>query len=1206
MKPSIVMTPLRSRESVDGAMFERLLPADVGIDMVHPIDTSHPLKRLYDSGFAAGGVAIGDVDGDQLPDLFFSSGPRKNRLYLQEKTDDDSLRFKDATDSAGVDGSEAWSSGAVMVDIDGDGDLDLYVCNYDTANHLFVNDGQGRFEEKAAEHGLAIRDASMFPAFADYDNDGDLDCYLLTHRFYREGGMPDESPVMAGPPGGARVKPAYERYYRLVRQTRSGATVRTYGREDYLLRNDGSGRFEDVTRQAGIEGDGLGLSATWCDMNRDGWIDLYVANDWDEPDRLYANKGDGTFQEVSAGTVPHTTWFSMGSDAADLNNDGHLDLFVVDMMPDTHYMQKTTMGAMNVARLNRVAGPPPQLMRNALFINSGTSWFREAAYLAGLADSGWSWAPKLGDFDCDGRVDIYISNGVVRNFTDSDLAIPVGEGKGKTYWDFFEGEATRPEQNLAYRNLGDLRFEDTSRAWGLDHVGMSYASAYGDLDQDGDLDLVTVNLDEEVRVYRNRSAEQHRVAIRLVGRGANTYGLGALVFLRTENGLQVRQLNPNTGFLSGNAPIVHFGLGQAERIERLDVIWPGRMLQVFLDLPVDHLFTIHQAKTSEDVSLKLKEDSAERYGEPPMYRSVPVAEDVVHDENVYDDFSRQPLLPKRLSQLGPGMALGDIDGDGLAELFRGGAAGQAGQLFRLKDDRYLPIQIPCLENDRASEDMGAVFLDVEGDGDLDLYVVSGGYEFEEGSDLLRDRLYLNTGEGEWIPASRAALPASTGSGGVVCAADFDRDGDLDLFIGGRVIPGRYPLAPENLLLRNETTDGHPRFVNAMAGQDPGLLKSGLVTAALWSDANGDGWTDLLVAHEWGPLRLFQNEAGRLVEVTREAGLEDSTGWWNGITGRDLDGDGDIDYVVSNCGLNTRYHASEEKPARIYYGDFDGSGSHRIVEAEYEGLDLYPVRGKSCSTRAMPYLKERFETYHDFAKADLKEIYRGPKLEDAESFVATTLEHSVFINDGSGRFQRRALPRGTQIAPGFGVRLTEVDGDGHPDLYMVQNFHSPQPEVGPMHGGVSQLLLGSKSGELVPVAPERSGLLVPGDGMSLVEADMNSDSHPDYLVGLNDNAAQAFEHRARTSHRIVRIRLSGRKGNASGVGSKVTLVLDNGATQSGEVYAGDGYLSQSPPALSFGVPEGKKVSEVRVRWPDGSESIHENQAMRHSYLLKQPK
>jgi hypothetical protein len=558
---------------------------------------------------------------------------------------------------------------------------------------------------------------------------------------------------------------------------------------------------------------------------------------------------------------------------------------------------------------------------------------------------------------------------------------------------------------------------------------------------------------------------------------------------------------------------------------------------------------------------------------------------VRHRERPYDEFVRQPLLPHGLSRLGPGIAWGDVDGDGDEDAYIGGAAGQAGTVCVNDGEGRFTLTTPdAVADDAEREDMGALWLDVEGDGDLDLYVVSGGVEDDAGSDLLGDRLYLNDGDGVLARAAEDALPDGVrDSGSVVTACDVDRDGDLDLFVGGRVIPGRYPLSPFSRLLRN---DGG-RFVDVTDAWAPGLSRSGLVTSALWSDVDVDGWRDLLVTHEWGPVKVFRNERGRLVDRTEESEIGSLTGWWNGITGGDLDGDGDIDYVVTNFGLNTKYHASADRPALLFYGDFEQNGGMRLVEADFEDAHLYPIRGKSCSTKAMPFLGEKFTSYKDFARADLGDLYTQACIDQARRFEATTLETGVLINDGDGHFEFRPLPRLAQAAPAFGVSVCDFNADGYPDIYLAQNFFGPQPETGHMDGGVSLLLTGRGDGTFAPVSPWRSGLVVPGDAKGVATTDLDGDGRIDVVIGVNDDTVACNVARdLSANNRVVTVALRGRGANPTAVGARVTLRLADGRERVAEVYGGSGYLSQSTPRLTFGLGSDADVIAVDVVWPDG--------------------
>lgn len=812
---SISLNPSDSRG--DPALFSEIPPSASGLEFTHRLDLNHPLKRLYHGGFATGGIAIGDLDGDQLPEIFLASGPAQNRLYKNLG----GLKFEAIANTLFAE--DVWSTGAAMADIDNDGDLDLYLCCYQSPNRLFINQGNFRFTEEAARFGLDFSDASLMPSFCDYDNDGDLDCFILTYRLYREGGWPNEPRFeMIG--GSPAIKAKYDKYYRILQSGESKGkpeySVAYAGRHDRLFRNDGNGSFSDVSEEAGIVARGHGLSATWWDANDDGFMDLYVGNDFNESDRFYLNQGDGTFKDVVRKSVPHTTWFSMGADFADLNNDGLFDFLIADMSSRTHFDQKVNMGAMGNSRWFLENASPRQYMRNALYLNSGTTRFEEAAYLSGLADTDWTWAVKLADFDNDGLNDAYFTNGAARQFTDSDRTI--GSLRGRTQWDAFENGAKREEQNLAFRTEGQLRFSDVSKEWGLDHTGVTYSAAYGDLDNDGDLDLVCANLDEPVSLYRN-NIPRRGVTIQLQGSKSNRFGYGSKVKVITNDGVQIRQLAPASGFLSSNQPILHFGTG-GKTIDTLEVSWPGGHTQEFTELEPGKRYLIEEG---------CHEFSPPTRPTPVFSEKSSGAGKFVHRELPYDDYAVQPLLANKLSQLGPGLA----SSQGL--IWYGGAKGQAGEIW---SDGELLVR---LSDDAGCEDMGGVFLDIDSDGDDDLYVVSGGVESASGDASYRDRLYFNQAPGGHF--EKAPLPDLRDSGGPVAAADFDRDGDLDLFVGGRFVPGAYPSTPNSRLLVNEggklsdqSDSLLPDFANqAWSPRQSGRITIRTVGSTFLSPASGD-------------------------------------------------------------------------------------------------------------------------------------------------------------------------------------------------------------------------------------------------------------------------------------------------------------------------------------------------------------------------------
>ena len=1177
----------------DSPMFQRLDESRTGINFGFNWDPPDRYRWHFDNT-VGGGVAIGDYDGDGRPDIYLTRAFGGGSLYRNLGN----FRFENVTDKAGLSNDGNWEMGATFADINNDGNLDLFICGYDSPNRLYLNQGNGTFEERAKESGLNYKGSSVMMAFADYDRDGDLDAYLLTNRYIPAKGKIIEASLKKK--GGRLVIPdEVAELVDIMIKPDGREKVIKIGQADLLYRNNGDGTFSNVTDQAEITGRDMGLGVVWWDYDHDGWPDLYVANDFYGPDKLYRNNRDGTFTNMIEITVPHTPWFSMGTDVADINNDGLLDLFASDMAATTHYKAKVNMGEMDEQSWFLTSANPPQYMANSVYLNSGTDRFFEVSRLLGLGSTDWTWSVKFADFDNDGWIDLYVTNGMTRNWFNSDMRAQLyklgglnTEKGGQLVLD----AAPLEEPNLVFRNLGHLRFQKPDDSWGLGQVGVSFGAATGDLDGDGDIDLVVNNFGAPASVYRNLSTGSNRIKIRLIGQKSNHYGIGALVRLRTKNGVQVRYLTLARGFASSDNPIIHFGLGKNEKIDEISVRWPSGHLQTLEDLSANRFYTITEpvdSKADIEPSIKIR----------PIFSKVENFSDVVHEEDSYDDFVDQPLLPNRMSQLGPGLAWGDFKGKGNEGFFAGGGSGQPGRIYHVhRTGSEIRMEIHTeFERDALSEDMGSLFFDADRDGDLDLYVVSGGVGRWAYDKALADRLYLNDGQGNFREASNEVLPKNSESGSCVISGDFDRDGDLDLFVGGRYIPRNYPHPPISRLLRND--DG--RFHDVTDDLAPGLRKVGLVTSALWSDADNDGWLDLFVTREWGPVTLFQNQKGVFRNATDGARLSHYTGWWNSIAGRDLDSDGDIDYVVTNFGLNTKYHASRQKPALLYYSDLGPSNQMRLIEAVYEEDALYPVRGKSCSSQAMPHLTLDFGTFHSFAIATLPELYNTRRLAQAERYEINTLESGVFVNDGKAGFSFLPLPRIAQSAPGFGIVLTEVDGDGIPDLYMVQNFFGPQPETGRMDGGVSLLLQGKGDCTFDPIWPNRSGLVVSGDAMGLAATDFDSDGWVDFSLTVNNGPMVAFRNRGSENNRPLTIKLRGRPGNLYGIGSRVILSLSDGSKQMAEIHAGSGYLSQSSPTLFFGLGQKGRASSIQVIWPDGETITYPISDNRTHHLISQP-
>ncbi|MEM7108801.1 MAG: FG-GAP-like repeat-containing protein, partial [Bacteroidota bacterium] len=910
-------------------LFKIISPDASGVKFVNTIKESPTLNYFtYKHMYIGAGVAAGDFNNDGLPDIYFTGNLSPNKLYINQGN----FKFKDITASAGVAGNTGFYMGVTLVDINQDGWLDIYLCKSGKyrdpklrENLLLINNGDLTFSEKAAEYGLNSKDHSVHSAFFDYDRDGDLDMFLVN------------TPVNFGISQKAFV---LEYIY-------SNPEFRKLGGNDKLFRND-NGRFIDITDQSGLLPDlGFGLSVSTSDFNDDGWPDVYVANDFIAPDYLYINNQDGTFSERSKDYLRHTSFYSMGSDASDVNNDGKLDLMVTDMNPSDYVRSKTTMEMMNRQLFANVveAGYNNIYMHNMLHMNTGMGSFSEIANLAGIANTDWSWSVLGADFDNDGWKDIHITNGVYRDVLDRDRRNSINEFSNgpdakmtpEQVLTYLESFPSQKLTNYVFQGTDGYEFKNRVQDWGMDQKSFSNGVALADLDQDGDLDLVVNNLMDTAFIYKNQAEliGNNYIRVKLSGAKGNPSGLGARVYIETDDGVQMQQIARTRGYLSGSETIAHFGLGRRKVVKEVRILWPDGKLTTEQKVKVNQLITYAYSQadsnpTEEKKQLLFKE-AADLIKEP--FR---------HNENEFDDYTKQVLLPYSYSKLGPSIAVGDVNGDDLDDFYVGGAKGQAGAIYvQSGSGEFVRSEQAMLQKDRIYEDLGSEFFDADNDGDLDLYVASGGYEFKLDDSLLQDRLYLNDGDGDFNLIGK--LPEMRTATASVEAADVDADGDLDLFVGGRIMPGAYPYTPKSYLLINE----NGKFLNATAQWSEELSDLGMVTSAIWHDLNSDGTKDLIVAGEWMPLRIFSNVKGTLVNESDKFGLTDTEGWWQKICL--FENPQGYKIVAGNVGKNIKHKASNEKPFHVYASDFDRNNSVDIVLAKYYQDKQVPVRGKDCTT-----------------------------------------------------------------------------------------------------------------------------------------------------------------------------------------------------------------------------------------------------------------
>ena len=1076
-------------------LFTLLSPSSTRVDFNNRLTENEQfniIEYLYFNNGA--GVAAGDINNDGLADLYFTSNQGPDKLYLNKGN----LRFEDITDAAGIGSNDGWKTGVTMADVNGDSLLDIYVChvgNYkgiQGRNQLFINNGDLTFKEKAHEYGLDFQGFSTQAAFFDYDLDGDLDMYLLNHSVHTYRSY-----------GGVEL--------RFGEDDRAG---------DRLYKNEsveGRFTFQDITGQAGIYSSqiGYGLGVNICDINNDGFSDIYISNDFHENDYLYINNGNGTFSERLTEMLAHTSRSSMGNDVGDFNNDGLLDVVVLDMLPDEEKILKQSGGEddYELFEMKLRYGYYFQFVRNTLQLNLGGGMFSEIGRLAGIYATDWSWSPLFCDVDNDGWKDLFITNGIYRRANDLDYIrfltggnryFPSQDNTDLPDKVLYEKMPLYPNINYIFKNNSDLTFSNMAGVWGFNIRSFSNGSTYADLDNDGDLDLIVNNINAPAFIYRNNAEtllDHHYLSVVLKGEDLNTRAVGARVTVYCNGQILVAEQNATRGFMSATTDVLHFGLGTAGMIDSLVVRWPDRTEQICRHVPADQMLTIKIERERKPLSGNINENEKVR-----LFSRVQIPGlEFRHREDMYVDLTRERLIPHNLSAEGPTMAVGDVNGDGLQDLFVGGATGQAAMLLGQRNDgAFTPLHVPLLIMERFTEDVDAVFFDADGDSNPDLYIVRGGNMVPAGDPLLADRLLINDGKGGFGKSARGSLPYMAYNGSCVRPADFDGDGDQDLFVGSRSVPGAYGLSPVHFLLEN---DGKGNFRDVTDQQAKDLRDAGMVTDACWIDYDLDRDADLILVGEWMKVCVFRNDEGYFTDITREAGLEETSGWWNCIHAADLDDDGDPDLVGGNLGLNSLLRASEQEPVEMYVNDFDNNGSLDQVICSYRNGISYPVASLDELAGQVSRLTNKYPNYSDFGGETVIEIFGTEKLNQSVKRKAILFESCIFLNNGDGTFELYKLPAQAQFSPVRDIYVRDFNLDGQNDLVLAGNNYSVRPSLGRYDASYGWCLLGEKNNKFSVLMPVESGLRINGDARRVVPIEIGG-KH--FLVAMvNDGNLQVF-------------------------------------------------------------------------------------------------
>ncbi len=1068
-------------------LFKKMSSSETGIKFNNELkETEEENVLIYDSYYTGGGTAVLDVNNDGLQDVMFISNLGPEKLYLNKGN----FKFEDISKSAGIEGGNEWSGGVTVADVNADGWDDIYVCNSmylsedRRRNKLYINNKNNTFTNKAKEYGLDDIGFSIQATFFDYDLDGDLDVFICNQ-----------------PPS-----------HNKTRDSLMALNNPNYYYSSRLYKNNGNETFTDVTEQSGVKTFAFALSATIGDYFNDGYPDIYVANDYDYGDDLFVNNGDGTFMNVANIAMRHISNFSMGADAADINNDGWLDIFVADMTPEDHYRNKTNMAPMDPAKFWKIAnsGNNFQYMVNTLQLNQGNGFFSEIGQMAGVAKTDWSWSALFTDFDNDSYKDLFITNGILKDIRNRDFityAFKAFDEKKISNLKIMENASSVPLQHYMYQNDGQLHFSNVATKWGLTEKSFSQGASYADLDNDGDVDLIVNNMNQEAFVYQNQAVQNktgNYLRIKLKGLDKNLKSFGARVLITYgERKVQMAEMVNARGFMSCSEPILHFGLGEIQKVDSIFVRWPGGKYLRVDNIKANSEITIQE----KDATTTMKEQI---FQVVPFILTDEVSKEcfdnIGHVENEYDDFKKEVLIPYKLSTLGPALESGDLNGDGLDDLFLGNSAGNSGKLLmQNQSGKFSPSVSQPWSKYKASEILDVLFFDSDKDGDLDIYTASGSNEFTEGSNLYGDHLYLNNGKGIFTDATNK-IPQLNFSKSVVRASDIDNDGDLDLLVCGRLIPGKYGLSERSALLINNKGN----FEDKTNDHIPTLSKKfECVTDACWIDLDKDKDEDLVIVGEWAPVRIFHNDKGHFEEVSSQYKTDSLFGWWNSIQKCDLNGDGFEDLVLGNLGLNLKFKASKQKPFNVFLNDFDGNGSwDTYLASRSPDGKLFPVRGRQCSSEQMPFVSDKFKTYDQFAKASLEEILEG-KMDGTTKKIATEFHSMVLLNNGKGRLVQMNLPMEAQISTVQSIAFYDFNGDGQKDILLAGNYYNREVETARSDASVGQILLNVGNGNFVSLTNAVSGLKMYHD-VREIRIVKDKDDKSIIIAANNNEKMQAFK------------------------------------------------------------------------------------------------